>query len=70
MIGDPLKFIQLERIKGGSVSFGSNNKGKVIGKGTIIIENFITNKVSLVEGLNFNLISINQLCDIDYKFTF
>ena len=70
MTEGPLKFINLERIKGGSVSFGGNNKGKIIGKGTIRIENLFINEISLVENLNFNLISISQLCDIGYRITF
>ena len=70
MTGDPLKFINLERIKGENVSFGGNNKGKIIGKRTIKIDNLIINEVSLVKGLNFNLISISQLCDIGYRITF
>ena len=49
---------------GGYITFGDNNKSKIIGIGNVgkepspIIEN-----VLLVNGLKYNLLSISQLCD-------
>jgi len=54
-----------------SITFGDNRRGDVIGLGKIAISNdmFISN-VMLVESLNFNLLSIAQLCDLGYKCIF
>ena len=55
----------------GNVTFGDNNKGQVIGIGMVgnvskpLIEN-----VLLVKGLKYNLLSISQLCDKNYKIVF
>lgn len=70
MTGDPNKFTKLIKFNGSSVSFGGNNKGKIVGKGTIEIGNLTIKDVSLVKGLNYNLISISQLCDAGYKICF
>ena len=57
--------------KGGTVIFGDNNKGKVIGIGMVgnILKPLIEN-VLLVKGLKHNLLSISQLCDKGYKIIF
>ncbi|MCR2848021.1 hypothetical protein KN825_15825, partial [Weizmannia coagulans] len=53
------------------MTFGDNNKGRIIGHGSIgkssstIIEN-----VLLVDGLKHNLLSISQLCDKGYEVVF
>jgi hypothetical protein len=47
------------------ITFGDNSKGKVKGLGKIAISN-----VLLVESLNFNLLSVAQLCDLDLSCTF
>jgi len=70
MTGDSSKFIKFTRFNGGSISFGGNNKGKIIGKGTVGIGNLTIRNVSFVKGLNYNLISIGQLCDTGYKIYF
>src|SRR4051812_37108775 len=53
------------------VKFGGNQKGKIIGSGTICIGNSpsITN-VLLVYGLAHNLLSISQLSDNGYDIIF
>ena len=48
-----------------SITFGDNGKGKVKGLGKIAIFN-----VLLVESLNFNLLSMAQLCDLGFKCIF
>ena len=71
MTGDRKLFSKLEKKNGGSVTFGNNAKGKVIGIGTIgnhtstCIQN-----VFLVDGLKHNLLSVSQLCDNGYKVIF
>ena len=56
---------------GGTVTFGDNNKGNVIGIGTVgNPNNPLINNVLLVDGLKHNLLSISQLCDIGYKIVF
>jgi len=70
MTGDSRCFTKLVQINGGKVSFGGNNKGRIIGCGTIKIGGLTINNVFLVEGLNYNLLSISQLCDTGFKINF
>ena len=71
MTGDNSLFTSLSRKEGGTVTFGDNGKGKIVGIGTIgkspqpTIEN-----VALVDGLHHNLLSVSQLCKIGYKIEF
>src|SRR4051812_29874974 len=64
-------FQSMELKSGGDVRFGGNQKGKIIGSGTIGNGNYpsITN-VLLVEGLTHNLLSISQLSDNGYDIIF
>ena len=51
-----------------SIIFGDNSKGKVKGLGRIAISNDLSiSNVLLVENLNFNLLSVAQLCDLRFK---
>ena len=56
--------------EGGSVGFGGNQKGKIIGTGMIGNSSISINNVWLVEGLKHNLLSISQFCDIGYEVMF
>ena len=50
-----------------SIIFGDNGKGKVKGLGKIAISNDMSiSNVLLVENLNFNLLSMAQLCDLGF----
>ena len=50
-----------------SITFGDNRKGKVKGLGKIAISNdHSISNVLLVESLNFNLLSVAQLCDLGF----
>ena len=69
MTGDESQFITLEKKRNGSVSFGDNNKGKIIGCGSIGT-NPVIEDVSLVRGLKFNLLSVSQLYDKGMKVIF
>jgi hypothetical protein len=54
-----------------SIIFGGNGKGKVKGLGKIAISNDLSIfNVLLVESLNFNLLSVAQLCDLGFKCIF
>jgi hypothetical protein len=54
-----------------SITFGDNGKGKVKGFGKIAISNYLSIfNVLLVESLNFNLLSVAQLCDLGFKYIF
>ncbi|GKB38770.1 retrotransposon protein [Tanacetum coccineum] len=50
---------------GGHVVFRSNLKGKVIGGCNITYDSITITNVEHVSGLDFNLISVGQLCDDD-----
>nr|KYP34823.1 hypothetical protein KK1_044175 [Cajanus cajan] len=72
MTGDPSEFSSLKLKNEGFVTYGDNNKGKILGHGNIgnsssstLIEN-----VLLVEGLKHNLLSISQLSDKGFKIEF
>ncbi|XP_068498418.1 uncharacterized protein [Phaseolus vulgaris] len=65
MSGDKTKFVNL-LLK--HVTYGDNNKGKILGRGTIGDKNsFLIHDVLFVEGLKHNLLSISQLCDKGYQ---
>lgn len=70
MVGDSSCFIKLMQVNGGKVSFGGNSKGRVVRYETVKIGSLTITNVSLVEGLNYNLLSISQLCDIGFKIYF
>ena len=54
-----------------SIIFGDNDKGKVKGLGKIAIFNDMSiSNMLLVESLNFNLLSVAQLCDLGFKYIF
>jgi hypothetical protein len=54
-----------------SITFGDNGKGKVKGLDKIVISNDLSiSNVLLVESLNFNLLSVAQLCDLGFKCIF
>ena len=58
----------------GSVTFGDNSKGYIIGKGDVSNDGtthspLITN-VLLVKNLKHNLLSISQLCDKGFNISF
>ena len=64
MIGDKEKFSNLEVKDDGKVIFGGKEKGKIIGQGKVNEDpSYSVDDVLLVEGLNYNLLSISQLCD-------
>jgi len=70
MTGDKSLFLTLTMKEGGTVGFGGNQTGKIIGSGTIGNSSVSINNVWLVDGLRHNLLSISQLCDNGYDVLF
>ena len=58
--------------EGGTVTFGDDSKGKIIGICNIKIGSSspLTENIILVDGLKHNLLSISQLCDRGFKVIF
>ncbi|XP_070022348.1 uncharacterized protein [Nicotiana sylvestris] len=58
---------EVTKIDRGSVKFGDDSKGKIIGT---FNNNCNITEVYLVDGLNYNLLSISQLCNSGYEVKF
>jgi hypothetical protein len=73
MMGEIRMFTSFEKNKCESdcITFGDNSQGQVLGfsKISITTEHLIS-KVLLVEALNYNLLSISQLCEMGYNYLF
>jgi hypothetical protein len=65
MIGDEDKFLTLRKERYGSISIGSDDSTRIIGKGTFRIGNKGTEaeNVLLVEDMKHNIISVCKMCD-------
>ncbi|KAK2435811.1 putative mitochondrial protein [Trifolium repens] len=63
MTGERHMFQTLTLKEGGTVGFGGNQKGKIIGTGIVGNSSLSINNVWLVDGLKHNLLSISQFCD-------
>jgi len=71
MIGEASQLINLKWKPAGFVTYGDNNRGRILGVGDIGSGNKVIIKdVLLVEGLKHSLLSISQLCDRGYRITF
>ncbi|OIV95545.1 hypothetical protein TanjilG_10933 [Lupinus angustifolius] len=71
MTGDKSKFLDLSLKEKGFVTYGDNNKGKILGTETIGNSNqAVVENVQYVEGLEHNLLSISQLCDKGNRVSF
>ena len=71
MTGDLTKFTSLKLKAEGHVTYGDNNRGRILGRGTVGTGNSTTiENVLYVEGLRHSLLSISQLCDKGYKVNF
>jgi hypothetical protein len=73
MIGERRMFTSFEKneCESDCITFGDNSQGQVLyfGKISITTEDSIS-KVLLVEYLNYNLLSISQLCEMGYNCLF
>ena len=64
MTGEKKYLIDYQSVSDGHVFFGDGEKGRVLGKRTLLADGLLKlNNVLHVEGLKANLISIRQLCD-------
>ncbi|KAK2452140.1 putative mitochondrial protein [Trifolium repens] len=63
MTGERHMFQTLTLKEGGTVGFGGNQKGKIIGTGIVGNSSLSIKNVWLVDGLKHNLLSISQFCD-------
>jgi len=71
MTDDASQLTNLKLRPAGYVTYGDNNRGRILGVGEIgEIDKVIIKGVLLVEGLKHSLLSISQLCDKGYKITF
>ena len=70
MTGDRSLFLTMTMKEGGTVGFGGNQTGKIIGSGTIGNSSISINNVWLVDGIRHNLLSISQFCDNGYDVLF
>ncbi|GJV09897.1 retrovirus-related pol polyprotein from transposon TNT 1-94 [Tanacetum coccineum] len=70
MTGNRKLFSSYKAYNGGNVIFGSNLRGKIIGKGTISQDSLIIENVEHVDNLTYNLLSIGQICDNKCKVIF
>jgi hypothetical protein len=73
MIGERMMFTSFEKnnCESDCIMFGDNSQGQVLSFGKIAIttEHSIS-KVLLVESLDYNLLSISQLCEMGYNCLF
>jgi len=64
MTGDKSNFLLLTAFEGESVAFGNGKTEKIIGVGKIgKSHSHCIDNVYLVDGLQYNLLSVSQLCD-------
>ena len=70
MTGNKHVLVDFKEEAGPSVKFGGEGRGITKGYGTLTNGKTTFKKVSYVEGLTHNLLSISQLCDKDHKVSF
>ncbi|GJX26474.1 hypothetical protein Tco_0232770 [Tanacetum coccineum] len=54
----------------GTVIFGNDHFGAIMGYGDYVIGDSVISRVYYVEGLGHNLFSVGQFCDSDLEITF
>nr|GFC42425.1 integrase, catalytic region, zinc finger, CCHC-type, peptidase aspartic, catalytic [Tanacetum cinerariifolium] len=54
----------------GTVKFGNDQISLILGYGDLVQGKVTIKRVYYVEGLNHNLFSVGQLCDIDFEVSF
>ena len=64
MAGDASKFLHISPKNNEHVTYGDNNKGKIVGVGKIGMNSSTSiENVLLIDGLKCSLSSVHQLCD-------
>jgi hypothetical protein len=63
---------QVSHLEGSNVTFGDKASTRIVGKGILSLDNGKTKTKSVlyVEGLKHNILSVSQICDLDYSLTF
>jgi hypothetical protein len=73
MMGERRIFTSFEKneCESDCITFSDNSQGQVLGFGKIAIttEHSIS-KVLLIESLNYNLLSVSQICEMCYNYLF
>ena len=54
----------------GTVRFGSDHVGAIMGYGDYVFGDSVISRVYYVEGLGHNLFSVGQFCDLDLEVAF
>jgi len=71
MTSDLTRFTCLKLKTEGHVTYGDNNRGRILGRGNVGTRSSTTiENVLYVEGLRHSILSISQLCDKGYKVNF
>ncbi|GKF72916.1 hypothetical protein Tco_0219248, partial [Tanacetum coccineum] len=70
MIGDRLRLRNFMKKFLGTVRFGNDHFGAIMGYGDYVIGDSVISKVYFVEGLGHNLFSVRQFCDSDLEVAF
>jgi hypothetical protein len=73
MTGERSMFISFKKneCESDCITFGDNSQDQVLGFGKIAIAiKYSISKVLLVESLDYNLLSVSQLCEMGYNYLF
>ena len=71
MTGDASKFTHISPKNSGHVTYGDNNKGRILGVRKIGLDlSTSIENVLLVDGRKHSLLSVSQLCDKGYLVSF
>nr|GEV31937.1 hypothetical protein [Tanacetum cinerariifolium] len=70
MTGDRLRLMNFVKKFIGTVRFGNDHFGDIMGYGDYVISNGVISRVYYVEGLGHNLFSVGQFCDSDLEVAF
>ncbi|GKE86304.1 hypothetical protein Tco_1560046 [Tanacetum coccineum] len=70
MMGDRSRLRNFIKKFIGTIRFGNDHCGAIIGYGDYMIGDSVISMVYYVEGLGHNLFSVRQFCDYDLKVTF
>ncbi|KAL8093193.1 hypothetical protein AgCh_035182 [Apium graveolens] len=67
MTGNKSLLNNIKKVIVGNVTFGDNSKGNIVGIGDTSNDKVKISDVQLVTGLKYNLLSVGQLCNNEYK---
>nr|GEZ04307.1 retrovirus-related Pol polyprotein from transposon TNT 1-94 [Tanacetum cinerariifolium] len=70
MMGDRSRLMNFVKKFTGTVRFGNDHFGAIMGYGDYVIGNSVKSRVYYVEGLGHNLFSVGQFCDSDLEVAF